>query len=550
MGKRELSRQGVFLFTLLAAIFLLSGVALASEAKQVDFGALSLLPPVIAITLCIVTREVIPSLFIGIWVAGTMLAGWNPVMGFGKAVESLWNNLGDPWSARIVLTSLTMGGLVGIMKIGGGIDAIVGWITSKIKSSKSAQAFTMLAGFIIFFEDYVNTLVVGTTMTPITEKYKISKEKLSYLVDSTAAPVACIAGISSWIAYMVGQIGTQFNDLGIGFSPYLAYLKSIPFVLYNILALVLMAIVVFSGRDFGPMLKAERRARKTGKVLRDGAQPLINPNQVQEGPDSETPRRVINFVLPLATLVGLIFTLLLVTGGWPSVGVAEAIGEGSSSKALVWGAFGSVFVTLIFYRLQGISTWNKLFRGYMEGMRSIFYGTLILIFAWGIGSAVKQVGTAKFIVSLTHDVLAIGWVPLITFVTGAIVSFCTGTSYGTMAVLMPIVLPLVHAIASNQGIDPMPYIIPTIGAVLAGAVWGDHCSPISDTTIMSSMFTGSDHMDHVTTQIPYALLAALGAVAGYAGFALGLPALVNLAIGIGVVFIVFRGISKPVELEG
>jgi Na+/H+ antiporter NhaC len=186
----------------------------------------------------------------------------------------------------------------------------------------------------------------------------------------------------------------------------------------------------------------------------------------------------------------------------------------------------------------------------MEGMRSIFYGTLILIFAWGIGSAVKQVGTAKFIVSLTHDVLSIGWVPLITFVTGAVVSFCTGTSYGTMAVLMPIVLPLVHAIASNQGVDPMPYMFPTIGAVLAGAVWGDHCSPISDTTIMSSMFTGSDHMDHVTTQIPYALLAALGAMAGYVGFALGLPAVVDLAIAVGVVFILFRMISKPVELEG
>ncbi|MGC9372185.1 MAG: Na+/H+ antiporter NhaC family protein [Thermovirgaceae bacterium] len=532
-----------------AAIFASIGAAFAADGTGSDFGALSLLPPVIAIALCIITREVIPSLFLGIWFAGTMLAGWNPVTGFGKAVEALWNNLGDPWSARIVLTSLTMGGLVGIMKVGGGIDAIVQWITRRIAGAKSAMAFTELAGFFIFFEDYVNTLVVGTTMSPITGKYKISKEKLSYIVDSTAAPIACIAGISSWIAYMVGQIGTQFSDLGITLSPYVTYIKSIPFILYNLAALALLTFVVFSGRDFGPMLAAERRARREGKILRDGAKPLINPNQVEEGPGEHTPRRVINFALPLLLLVGLIFLLLLVTGGWPSVDAATAIGEGSSSEALVYGAFGSVFLTLVLYRLQGISTWGHLFKGYMEGMRSIFYGTLILIFAWGIGSMVKQVETAGFIVALTQGVLAPGWVPLVTFVTGAVIAFCTGTSYGTMAVLMPIVVPLVHSVSGNLGLDPMTYMVPTIGAVFAGAVWGDHSSPISDTTIMSSMFTGSDHMDHVNTQIPYALLAALGAVAGYAGVAYGLPAAACVALALAVPIVIFRVISRPVEEE-
>jgi len=545
MKTKSLILAGVFF----ASIFASSGAALAADGTGSAFGALSLLPPVIAIALCIITREVIPSLFLGIWFAGTMLAGLNPVTGFGKAVEALWNNLGDPWSARIVLTSLTMGGLVGIMKVGGGIDAIVQWITKKISSAKSAMAFTELAGFLIFFEDYVNTLVVGTTMSPITGKYKISKEKLSYIVDSTAAPVACIAGISSWIAYMVGQIGIQFGDLGITLSPYVTYLKSIPFVLYNLAALALLTFVVFSGRDFGPMLAAERRARREGKILRDDAKPLINPKQVEDEPDEETPRRVINFVLPLGTLVGLIFVMLLVTGGWPSAEVATAIGEGNSSKSLVYGAFGSVFLTLMLYRIQGISTWARLFKGYMEGMRSIFYGTLILIFAWGIGSMVKQVGTAGFIVSLTQDVLAPGWVPLVTFVTGAVIAFCTGTSYGTMAVLMPIVVPLVHAVSGNAGLDPMTYMVPTIGAVFAGAVWGDHSSPISDTTIMSSMFTGSDHMDHVNTQIPYALLAAVGAVTGYAGVAFGLPTVACVALAVAVPVVIFRVISSPVEEE-
>jgi Na+/H+ antiporter NhaC len=208
-----------------------------------------------------------------------------------------------------------------------------------------------------------------------------------------------------------------------------------------------------------------------------------------------------------------------------------------------------VFLTLMLYRIQGISTWARLFKGYMEGMRSIFYGTLILIFAWGIGSMVKQVGTAGFIVSLTQDVLAPGWVPLVTFVTGAVIAFCTGTSYGTMAVLMPIVVPLVHVVSGNAGLDPMTYMVPTIGAVFAGAVWGDHSSPISDTTIMSSMFTGSDHMDHVNTQIPYALLAAVGAVTGYAGVAFGLPTVACVALAVAVPVVIFRVISSPVEEE-
>lgn len=546
-----MSRKSYPIFILsFLLVFLIASICEASGSDQPDFGFLSLLPPLVAIGLCIFTKEVIPSLFVGIWLAGTMLAGWNPVLGFGKAVESLWNSLGDPWGARIVLTSLTMGGLVGVMRVGGGIDAAIQWITRKIESPKGAMFFTELAGFIIFFEDYVNTAVVGTTMAPITDRYRISKEKLSYIVDTTAAPIACIAGISSWIAYMVGQIGTQFNDLGISYSPYLAYLRSIPFVLYNIIALVLLTYVVLSQRDLGPMLAAERRARKTGLVLREGAQPLVNTGRDITLPDEKCPRRVINFILPLAFLIFLIFLMLLITGGWPEATLSTAIGEGSSSKALVWGAFGSVFLTILLYRIQGLARMDKLFKGYMEGMISIFVGTIILVFAWGIGSAIKQVGTASFIVGIAGDILAPSWIPVITFMTGAIISFCTGTSYGTMAILMPIVVPLVYKVSAAAGIDHMTFLIPTIGAVLGGAVWGDHCSPISDTTIMSSMFSGADHIDHVNSQIPYALIAAVGALAGYAGVAYGLPALGNVALGSLVALMIFRLFSKPVDPAG
>nr|WP_321500551.1 Na+/H+ antiporter NhaC family protein [uncultured Dethiosulfovibrio sp.] len=529
-------------------VLTMAGVAFASEGAAPDFGILSLLPPVIAIGLCVLTKEVIPSLFVGSWVAGTMLAGWNPVIGFGGAVESLWNGLGDPWGARIVLTCLTMGGMVGVMQVGGGVDAAVRWLTGKISSSRRAMFFTQLAGFVIFFEDYVNTAVVGTTMAPVSDRYRISKEKLSYIVDSTAAPIACIAGISSWVAYMVGQIGMQFNELGITASPYVTYIKSIPFVIYNIVALVLLTYVVLSSRDFGPMLTAERRARKTGQLLRDGAQPLSNSGEDKDLlPLDETPRRVINFVLPLIFLIGTIFTMLAVTGGWPNVGLAQAIGEGSSSKALVYGAFGGTFMTIILYTVQGLAPLGRMFRGFMKGAQAIFVGSLILIFAWGIGSAIKSVGTAGYIVSVAGDLLSPGWIPLLTFFVGAVVSFCTGTSYGTMGILMPIVVPLVATVASNSGLDPMAHMVPTIGAVFAGAVWGDHCSPISDTTIMSSMFSGADHMDHVTTQAPYAMLAAVGAGAGYVGIALGFGPWVCLAIASAVTLILFQILSSPVD---
>ena len=529
-------------------VLTMAGAAFASEGAAPDFGIVSLLPPVIAIGLCVLTKEVIPSLFVGSWVAGTMLAGWNPVIGFGGAVESLWNGLGDPWGARIVLTCLTMGGMVGIMQVGGGVDAAVRWLTGKISSSRRAMFFTQLAGFVIFFEDYVNTAVVGTTMAPVSDRYRISKEKLSYIVDSTAAPIACIAGISSWVAYMVGQIGMQFNELGITASPYVTYIKSIPFVIYNIVALVLLTYVVLSSRDFGPMLTAERRARKTGQLLREGAQPLSNSGEDKDLlPLDETPRRVINFVLPLVFLIGTIFTMLAVTGGWPNVGLAQAIGEGSSSKALVYGAFGGTFMTIILYAVQGLAPLGRMFRGFMKGAQSIFVGSLILIFAWGIGSAIKSVGTAGYIVSVAGDLLSPGWIPLLTFFVGAVVSFCTGTSYGTMGILMPIVLPLVATVTANSGLDPMTHMIPTIGAVFAGAVWGDHCSPISDTTIMSSMFSGSDHMDHVTTQAPYALLAAVGAGVGYVGIALGLGSWACLALASAVTLILFQILSSPVD---
>ncbi|MFT9495032.1 Na+/H+ antiporter NhaC family protein [Anaerosolibacter sp.] len=554
MKNVKIRRLGLVLVMVMAVfVMAMGGMVFADggeSAPAPSFGIFSLLPPLIAIILCLVTKEVLPSLFIGIWVAATMMAGGNPVSGFGKTVEMLWTNLGDPWGARIVLTGLAMGGLVGIMWVGGGIDAVVQWITSKIKSRKGALLATELAGFIVFYEDYVNTLVVGTAMSPITADYRISKEKLSYIVDATAAPIACIALVSSWIAYMTGQIGAQFDALGITYSTYGAYVKSIPYIFYNIVALILLTYVIWSGRDYGPMLAAERRAISTGKILRDGAQPLSATKMDEElTPSDQCPRRLINFFIPIGSLVCLILFLMLKTGGWPEVSITAAIADAGTSVALCWGSFGALFITIVLYRIQNLASTSKIFKGCMEGMRAIVYGTLILIFAWSIGSAIKEVGTAKFIVSITQGVISPGVIPLITFIVASMISFSTGTTYGTIAVMMPIVLPMIHESSMAAAIDPMTFLFATIGAVFGGSVFGDHCSPISDTTIMSSMFTGSDHMDHVNTQIPYALMGAAGAAMGYVGVAMGLPVLVNLILASGVTLVLFRVMSKPIDME-
>ena len=512
----------------------LASAALAAEgdAPAPNFGALSLLPPFAAIALCLITREVIPSLFVGSWIAGTMVCGWNPIYGFGKAIEEIWNALGDPWGARIVMTCIVMSSMVGIMQAGGGVRSAIKALSRKVKSSRSAQFFTALAGVVIFFEDYVTAAVVGTTMRPISDSYRVSKEKLSYLVDST---------------YMVGQLGKQFTELGITSSYYNTYLQSVPFVFYNLLALLLVALVVASGRDFGPMLNAEHRARETGKILRDGAMPLTSATADPDlEPAENAPDRVFNFVLPVLFLVAFIVGMLLVTGGYPKVSLSEAMANSDSSRSLIYGSYASAVMTLLLFWVQRAASLSRLFRGFLKGGQSVFVGSMILIYAWGISSSIKSVGTAAYLVNVTKDFLTPAWIPLLTFLTGMVVSFCTGTSYGTMGILMPLVVPLLAKVSAAEGLDMMTYMLPTVGAVFAGAVFGDHCSPISDTTIMSSMFCGADHVDHVRTQMPYALLAGLGAGAAYSCIAFGTGLAVALAAGAAVVVVVFFAVSKKV----
>ena len=252
-------------------------------------------------------------------------------------------------------------------------------------------------------------------------------------------------------------------------------------------------------------------------------------------------------MLPVVSLVVFIVGMLLVTGGFPKAGLSEAMANSDSSLALIYGSYAAAVMTLALFRLQRAASLSRLFRGFLKGGQAVFVGSMILIYAWGISASIKSVGTAAYLVSVTKDFLAPGWIPMLTFLTGMVISFCTGTSYGTMGILMPIVVPLLAKVSAAAGIDVTTYMLPTVGAVFAGAVFGDHCSPISDTTIMSSMFCGADHIDHVKTQLPYALLAGAGAAAGYLCIAFGLNHWLSLAVGAALVAAAFLAISGRVD---
>ncbi len=547
-------------FFISTVLFFMGSLPLFAGTEELGLGWASLLPPIVAIGLAIVSRQVLPSLFAGSWLAGILLythhnhsfTSWliAPFAGFSQAVTFTYEALGDPWNAQIILTSLFMGGLIGMMQVGGGINAIINWTSKKIKDARTASIYTAFAGFFIFFEDYVNTLVVGTSMRPITDSHRISREKLAYIVDSTAAPLACIAVISSWVAYLVGVVNDSLQTLEVThISAYVLYLRSIPSSLYAFTALILLLFVVFSQRDVGKMLIAERRARTTGEVLREGAQPLSgDKTDTISEIDSKTPLRLINFFLPLIVLVGLIFLVMVMSSGWPSIGFFEAINSPDldSGKALVVGSFGAVAFTLFLYSAQGIKS-ADLFAGLIKGTRAIFIGTLILIFAWSINSAIKTVGSANFLISLLDGLLAAHWIPLAAFVFSGLIAVSTGTAFGTIAIVLPLCLPLVFGFTGDDPVMITTYFGYTIGAVFSGSIFGDHCSPISDTTVMSSMFCGSDHIDHVQTQVPYALLGALGGVVGYTLLGLQAPLWVAFISSIVVTLTAFYFLSSPIK---
>ncbi len=480
---------------------------------------LSIVPALVAIVAALAFRQVVAALFLGVWIGawityGSLAGAW---FGLLDTVQVyVLAALADADHAAIIIFTLMIGGVVGIIQKNGGTQGIVEGVVGWAHSARRGQLATSFLGIAIFFDDYANTLIVGGTMRPITDRLRISREKLAYLVDSTAAPVASLALVTTWIGYEVGLIGTAIEALPTyDESAYSVFLHSIPYSFYPILALCFVFAVAGWQRDFGPMLAAERRARRTGQLYRPGSD--IEHAEAESSvlvPDETTPARASNALIPVLVLIVGVVGGLFATG--EGDGIREIISSADSYRAMMWASLLAVLVAVGLSLAQRILSLTEALDAWYAGMKAMLLAIVILVLAWALSGVNDALGTADWLVSTLSDSLAVGVVPALVFMLAAATAFSTGSSWGTMGILMPLVVPLAYGVLAADGLHTNAeyhhIIYSSVSAVLAGAVWGDHCSPISDTTILSSLASGCDHIDHVRTQLPYALLVGFVAV--------------------------------------
>ena len=518
---------------------------------------LSVLPPVIAIAMALLLKEVISALFFGV-LSGTFLmalyTGQEPGTALGsgllRVVDTyITGSLFDSDHVTIIVFTLTIGGMVKIISANGGMQGIVNWLLRRAKGARSGQLMTFIMDLCIFFDDYSNTLMVGNTMRPVADKLKVSREKLSYIVDSTSAPVVAIAFVTTWIGAELSYIQEGINVIGIEASAYSVFFHSLKYSFYPLLTLAFVLMIIYTGRDFGPMLKAEKAARATSSADTDTTD------------QSSKPAHGIDALIPLLTLVLGTIIGLFVTGydsaTWHDSSLdtfsklSATIGNANSYLALLWSSLISLLSAVVMTLLRGSLEFGKIMEEMIEGFKLMFNAVLILTMAWSIALVTKDMHTAEFVSQLLLKMsLSPFIVPALTFLLAALIGFSTGTSWGTMAILYPLILPASWMLCQDQGLNQaatLPLFYNVVASVMAGAVMGDHCSPISDTTIMSSMASGCNHLQHVKTQMPYALtVGAVALLIGVLPTALGLPSWLAFLVAIATLLIIVRFCGKKV----
>ena len=517
---------------------------------------MSILPPLVAIVMALLIKEVISSLFVGI-LTGTFLmalyGGQSPASAFGGGILRVVDtyvvgSLNDFDHVQIIVFTLVIGGMVRIVTANGGMQGMVNWLSRRARGPRSGQLMTFLMDLCIFFDDYSNTLVVGNTMRPIADRLKVSREKLAYIVDSTSAPVVAVAFVTTWIGAELSYIQDGIRTIGLEASAYSVFFHSLAYSFYPFLTLGFVLMIIFSGRDFGPMLKAERKARLASSMETE------IPNRVAK------PAHIIDALIPLAVLILGTIVGLIATGYDAAVWQAETgffsklsttIGAANSYQALLWASLLSLIAAIVMTLLRGSLTFAKTMEEMVEGFKAMFNAVLILTMAWSIALVTKDMHTAEFVSQLLLKwSLSPALVPALTFLLAALIGFSTGTSWGTMAILYPLILPSSWLLCQEQGLSvdaTMPLFYNVVASVLAGAVMGDHCSPISDTTIMSSLASSCNHLQHVSTQMPYALtVGATALLIGVLPTALGLPSWVAFLAGFALLWLIVRLVGKKV----
>jgi Na+/H+ antiporter NhaC len=565
-SRSSLAHRIVSVVVLVAIVALLVHVGrLAGRAEEAGepekiYNLWTTAPALVAIGLAIITRQVVISLAVGVLVAAFMLLPCWPadqtyeannaaVAGARVAVETfLVGAMADPDHIKIMVFTLTIGAMVGIIGATGGTAALVHLVSRRARKRRAGQLVAWAAGLVVFFDDYANSMIVGPTMRPIFDRLKISREKLAYVVDSTAAPVASIALIGTWVGAEIGFIQSGLDDLSGalpaalgGVTAYESFLFSLPYRFYPIFALVLVMLVAATGRDFGPMARAE-------------AAVPTNPPPDTPGQKQVPIRRWWLAGVPVLILISGTLAIIISTGvaslpkGQPFT-FRTVLEQADPYASILYAAIGSAAVAALLGTLSRAVSLRQTMEAAMAGMAGMFPAIVVLVLAWSLSAATQALHLGEAVTaSLQRAEVSAEWLPLLIFLAAAGVSFATGTSWGTMGILCPVVVTVSARLIADLPPEPaLQLFYASVGSVLAGAIFGDHCSPISDTTVLSAAASGCSLEQHVWTQAPYAAVAALVAVV--AGNLLcgvcGLPWWLAWVVGAGLLLLIVRGLGRP-----
>jgi Na+/H+ antiporter NhaC len=526
----------------------------------------SLAPPMLALLVALYFRSIVFAL-LSAFVAGAFLSfGLNPLVVLTLAFyDFIWESLSSFFSLYIFLFLFTLVGLVHLISRNGGLSGLVALVGKLATSRRRAQLSVGVSGLAIFFDDYSNTVILGNTMRRLSDKWRISREKLAYLIDSTTAPVAGLAVLSTWIAAESMLLGSEAKNLGIELPGYSIFIELLPMRFYCLGTLIFLFINAAMGREFGPMYRAETRASVEGKLLPDESQPLGIQSTSSTEPTEDVPRRAVNAIVPLAIVIfGIVIGILAlgkyrieISGesfSWADFGdwraaFGEAVGDTDSAGAMPILLLASLLGGLAAFGLtigQRLLSVKESVQTYVSGMPTMWMAIFILLMTWSMQDICENLGTAQYLIDFLGDGMPIWWLPLFTFVVASLMSFATGTSWGAIGILIPIILPLAHGMGTFDDNGGLIFFL-TAAAILDGAIFGDHCSPISDTTVLTSISSGCDHIAHVKTQLPYAALTmTLSGLFGYLAVAQKFPIWIFYLLFPISVFAIFKTFGRPI----
>jgi len=513
-----------------------------------EYGWLSLVPPIVAIGAAYITKKVVPSLLSGILIAALIVSDWSVWPAIKKMFSTFVDNVevtnflsmksfSNSWNLFIILYLISLGIIIALVNRSGGALAYGEWAAKKIKSKKDACTSTMFLGILIFFDDYFNSLTVGTVMKPITDKFKVSRAKLAYLVDSTAAPIVILAPVSGWVAEVLSQMRIAgIGDTAPG-TPFGVFMKTVFLNSYAWMTLLMVFLVARGRVEYGPMKEFEDHAHETADVH-------VGKEEAKGTQEITGKGRVSDLVLPIAVMFASVFGFMLQTGGYTLFGgksnFVQSLLDMNSAKALFWGGMVTLAFTLILFLPRKLFSLKEVPLLFIRGFNLMRPALVILVLAWTIGSFIKSdLGTGNYIASILSEDFPVAFLPAIFFLLSCLMAFSTGTSWGTFGIMIPIAVPLAVAIAPEQ-------MVSILAAILGGAVYGDHSSPISDTTILSSTGSQCNHIDHVRTQFPYATTVASVCLVGYIilGFTVQLGTFAMISINILLCTLGLLGVLK------